>query len=140
MLVNNIISEEAVQMIVPKLDDPKVIELDEGNRLTINIVPEEYDGDRYELDDKLAVSGFSDRVRLGSQLEFTFENLHEMVSHLEDAVKKNPKVEIILRADAATHYEIVQPVMEAITGAGISRVNLMAFLPNEGPDMRGKDN
>ena len=36
--------------------------------------------------------------------------------------------------DAATHYMFVQPIMEAITAAGIARINLMAFLKEEGPE------
>ena len=45
----------------------------------------------------------------------------------------NSTVEVVLRADAALYYDAVQPVMQAVTQAGIGKVNLAAFLPEPGP-------
>ena len=55
------------------------------------------------------------------------EEFQAISDFLQAEVERNSEIEVILRADAATEYQYVQPVMEAITNAGISRVNLMGM-------------
>lgn len=137
MLVNNVLSEETVEMIVPKLEDPQVRELDEGSRLTINIIPMAHSRSRLTAGtDPLITEGRAEQVKLGALKLFPMEQagLEALKRELEEAKRKNPKVEIVLRADAAANYISVQPVMEAITGAGIVRINMMAFQEGQGPE------
>ena len=39
----------------------------------------------------------------------------------------------VLRADAALFYREVAPVLQAITAAGINKINMVAYLPEHGP-------
>lgn len=133
LLVNNIVSEENVQMLVPKLFEPKVVELGEVARLVISIVPAEDPPTRKDKPDGLLVNGAASQVKLGFRL-YSYEELSELTDELKDSVTKNENIQVLLRADAATYYENVQPVLAAITGAGIKTVNLVAFLPDEGPE------
>ena len=48
---------------------------------------------------------------------------------VEEYRASNADAEVVLRADGALYYDGVQPVMAAITGAGISKVNLVALMP-----------
>jgi biopolymer transport protein ExbD len=137
MLINNVMSEETVEMIVPKLEDPQVRELDEGSRLTINVVPMSHSPARLQAGtDPLITEGRAEQIKLGSLKLFPMEQagLEALKRELEEAKRKNPTVEIVLRADAAANYISVQPVMEAITGAGIIKINMMAFQAGEGPE------
>jgi biopolymer transport protein ExbD len=133
MLVNNIVSEESISMIVPKLYEPKVIELGEVNRIIINIVPPENPDSRFKGEgDPIKVRGDATQVKMGLRL-YAYEELDDVSKQLEEARIKNPEIQVLLRADAATYYQNVQPVLAAITKAGIKVVNLVAYLPDEGP-------
>jgi biopolymer transport protein TolR len=134
MLVNNIIAEESVEMIVPKLYDAKVKLLESDKRITVNVKPNplkssnqrllegnpwKYDGEAYE-------------VKVGIQT-FSLQDLDGVTQTLKEAQQKNPDVHVLLRADGALYYQSIQPVMNAITLAGIETVNLVAFMPDQGP-------
>ncbi len=134
LLVNNIVSAESVSMLVPKLYDPKVVELGEVKRLVISIVPAEDPESRKTAADALMVSGDAIKVQLGSSLVYDIGNLDDLVAQLKESVARDPEIQVLMRADAATYYDRVQPVLAAITSAGIKTVNLVAFLPDEGPE------
>ena len=57
-----------------------------------------------------------------------------VVASLQEARAERPDLEVVLRADAALYYEEVQPVMTALTRAGIGTVHLAATLEEEGAD------
>ena len=132
LLVNNIVSEENISMLVPKLFQPKVIELGEVPRVVISIVPAEDPPTRKDATDALKVNGAASQVKLGFRV-YGYDEMEQVTAELKDSVAKNENVQVLLRADAATYYENVQPVLAAITGAGIKTVNLVAYLPDEGP-------
>jgi len=133
MLVNNIVSEESISMVVPRLWEPKVLELGKMNRVVINIVPPENPDSRYKGEgDLLDVNGAATHVKVGLRI-YGYEQLDEVTKQLEDAKRENEDIQVLLRADAATYYQNVQPVLAAITKAGIKTVNLVAYLPEEGP-------
>ncbi len=137
MLVNNIIADQEVEMLVPELDNSQVQEVDEKNQLIINLIPgfDQNSSERFDMDNAMAVSGYADKVRIGAVVFSMVESLEPLINYLKEIKITKPEVEIVLRADAATEYQYVQPVMEAITAAGISRVNLQAYLPDEGPKL-----
>lgn len=134
MLVNNIVAQEAVQMIVPQLTDPKTRELGEvDQRLVVNVAPTDYQpGDR-RGDNVLNTDGRATRVVIGMQ-EFGPLDLGPMTDTLKEYKARFPDGLILLRADAAIEYSAVQPIMAAITGAGISKINLVAYMPDKGPE------
>jgi len=136
MIVSNIVSEQAVQMLVPDLEDPKTQKLDEEVRkIVINLAPVAAASDREE--NPLAASGMIDYV-LVNNVEFAPSNAQGITDQIKSLVEKGPKdeegkseLEVLLRADSALYYEEVQPVMAAITGAGVGTINLVALLPED---------
>lgn len=130
MLVNNIITEQSVQMIVPQLDDPTTRELDDAGRLIVNIAPAEYTYNE-RIDEPLQFDGEARFIRVGLQT-FASDDLEGVTAALVDAKADNPDLEVVLRSDGALYYGVVQPVMGAITRAGIDKVNLVAYMPERG--------
>jgi biopolymer transport protein ExbD len=128
MLVNNIISEEAVQMIVPELENPKTRELGPENRITVNLAPQSYDPSRPIGD--LNIPGEPSLVKVGLE-QYSLDDIEGVTATLKEVKAANENVEVLLRADCGLFYDEVQPVMQAITSAGIVKVNLVAYLPED---------
>jgi len=136
MIVSNIVSEQTVEMIVPDLEDPKTRELaDDVKKVVVNIAPVAPVTERQ--DNPLSGSGLVDYVLVGSD-RFSPGDSEGITNALKAAVERGPKdpdgkseLEVLMRADAALYYEEVQPVMSAITAAGIARINLVALLPED---------
>ena len=144
MLVNRILSEESVRMVVPKLDDPQVVDPGEGDRLVLNVVAFEPPGMDRSAGHPLSIPGRPAGVKVGlTMIPFGpawRARLDEALRHAVQRYEKQnkqpaAKLEVILRADAALSYDHVQPVLETIAEAGFSRVSLVAYQPGEGPDM-----
>ena len=131
MLVSKIVSDQTVEMIVPELDDPEVRELaDETPTIIVNIAPQEYERQNRE-GDPLQFAGEPRMVKVGSYPDFALNDLAGITNALKTEVAKNEKVEVLLRADGALYYQSVQPLMGAITSAGVETVNLVAYLPED---------
>lgn len=138
MLVNNIVAAEAVQMIVPQLTDARTRELGEvEQRLVVNVVPTAYQPADRKGDNVLNTDGNAIGVVIGMQ-EFPATDLLSMTNFLKEYKARYPDGLILLRADAAIRYDAVQPIMAAITGAGISKINLVAYMPDKGPEDVGQ--
>lgn len=132
MLVNNIISEEAVQMIVPVLEDPEVKEIpEELKKITVNIVPAEDQTKRERDQAYLATSGDAAGVKVGASQVYPMDDLKPVTDFLEAARQEDPEVQIIVRADAGLHYSEVAKVMRAITQAKIGDVQLQAYVDEQ---------
>ena len=130
MLVNNIVSEEKVPMIPPDIDESQARQLGEVDRVVVSVAPEEFrQSERAE--DPLDHPGMASYVKVGALKRFEMDQMAEVAELLGQARADNPEVEVLLRADSALYYGQVQPVMAAITAAGISKVNLVAYLPEE---------
>jgi biopolymer transport protein ExbD len=130
MLVNNIISEQSVEMIVPQLDEPTTRELDDTSRIIVNIAPAVY-AHLERADNTLLFDGEARFIRVGLET-FAADDLDGVTAALIDAKAENPGVEVVLRSDGALYYDVVQPVMGAITRAGIDKINLVAYMPERG--------
>ena len=50
---------------------------------------------------------------------------------LVQAHQHNPKVQVLLRADASLYFDSIHPVMKSITDAGIRRVNMVAYMEDD---------
>ena len=133
MLVNNIVSREVVEMVVPSLEEPKTKQMAEENRVIVSVAPREFSGNA-RSPDPLMFSGTAQYVQVGSQ-EFPMSQLSQVTNELKRIRSQRPDVKVILRADTALYYEEVQPVMAAVTGAGIETVDLVAYMPGEGPSI-----
>lgn len=132
MLVNNIIAEEAVEMIVPKLYDPKVRVLEDQERITVNVMPREYQRDQ-RSENPWKWDGDAVGVKVGLT-PYSIQDLDKLTADLKAVKEKKPNVEVVLRVDGAIYYQNVQPILNSITLAGIEKINLVAYMPNQGPD------
>jgi len=106
------------------------------NKIVINLAPEVLkndkelgsahrlkEGDPYNFQDvKLKF------VKVGPINKFDPLDLASMSDYLKSEVEKDPKLEIMLRADGALRYADVQPVMEAVTRAGVKKVHMVTYL------------
>ena len=130
MLVSNIVSEENVQMIVPKLERSQAQEVRKQERVVVNVAPQPYDPkDRSTergVDSHLMHPGTATRVKVGME-EFGPSEREAITSSLAESQADNENVKVLLRADAALYYKEVQPVMKAIAAAKISQVNVVAY-------------
>jgi len=132
MLVNNIVSEETVDMILPELEEPKTREVGEIARVVVNIAPQEFTRDARQ-DHPLEHVGTARYVKVGTGKASQFEvrDIASITAELKKSKAENPDIEVLLRADGAIHYNEVQPIMGAIAAAGIETVNLVAYMPEE---------
>ena len=138
MLVSNIVSEENLELIPPRLDEPQTKSLGEVERVVVSVGPQRYNKDERTLN-PLAFDPLARVVQVGIQ---TFDDPGDLVG-ITDALKEavarskaksgsdEAPVEVLLRADAALYYREVQPIMTAITGAGVGTVHLVAYMPDE---------
>lgn len=144
MVISNFITQESVNMIVPELDEPKVRRFEQMNRVVVNIAPLEYDRTE-RRDDHLSWSGQPQYVKIGAKY-YGMDAMDQVTAELTEAAASttdaqgNSQMEVVLRADSALHYRWVQPVMKAITAAGIGKVHLVSYLPQQGPTRRGRRN
>lgn len=105
VLVSRIVSSENVDLRLPEPINPETITLAEENRIVINIKPAESGG---------AILGY----RMGGR-DFPPDaaGLQSMTEQLTELYRSNPAINVNLRADRRTHYELVEPVMQMISDA-----------------------
>lgn len=144
MVISNFITQESVNMIVPELDEPTVRRFERMDRVVVNIAPLEYDTIERD-DDHLAWSGQPQYVKIGTKY-YGMDDMNQMISELTEVststtdARGKPQLEVVLRADSALYYGSVQPVMQAITAAGIGKVHLVSYLPQQGPTRSNRPN
>jgi biopolymer transport protein ExbD len=135
MLVSRIVAEEREPMIVPRLDQPEAKELITDNRLVVNVARIEpaVNQRKEQMDAKdthLAGPGAAQYVKIGLK-KYSLSQLPQITQRLSRLHEANPKLEVLLRADAGLHYREVAPVLRAITSAEIGKVNLVAYTEHE---------
>ena len=118
ILVNNFASTELPELEPPdphqsySFIDPK------HTAVTVNLIPR--------------VKGASEpkSLRVGQRdiLPGDYRALTELI---QVELAKNPDVEVDLRVDRGIHYQHVQPVMNAITAAGVGRINVISKIDPE---------
>lgn len=114
LLVSNMSSAE-----LPKLDPPAPMQSQaqdsgERSRVIINLIPAQNK------------AGGIKSVRVGQE-DILPGNFGRLTQMLQAEQAENPEIQVDLRADLSVNYKEVQPVMTAITSAGISRINLVAL-------------
>ena len=129
MLVNTIASEEILPIVLPELDNPQTIKLGEVSRIIVNLGTAEF-SDREPGVAGLNTSGDLARMRVGMN-QVNANDMQEISRILAEARGNNPDVEVLLRADSALFFQDVQPVMQAITAAGIKKVNMVAYMEDD---------
>jgi biopolymer transport protein ExbD len=120
VLVSQLVEAEHVDMDLPAPERPLTEPIDDAPRTMINLVP----------DDEGSISMY----RVGPRpFAADAEGVAAMTERLIELYRANPNVELHLRADRATHYRWIEPVMRAISEAArrvgdpelVARVNLV---------------
>ncbi|MBI1371080.1 MAG: hypothetical protein GC162_20820 [Planctomycetes bacterium] len=118
LLISNFAAAELPKLEPPYLDKPVVIDKKDRKKVIVNVIPE-------------GTTGQVKNLRVGGT-DVAPGNYSVLTGLLQAEKDKDPEIEIDLRADGSVNYENVQPVMNAITAAGIGRINLVAFLEEKG--------
>lgn len=120
VLVSQLVEAEHVDMALPAPDQPVTDPIDDAPKTIINLVPGE--------------DGGISMYRIGARtFPANADGIAAMTDRLAEAYRANPNVELNLRADRATHYRWIDPVMQAIADAArqvgdpelVARVNLV---------------
>ena len=114
----NMAGNELPKLDVPRPEESRARVIEERKKVTVNVLPNA-DG-----------SGSARSIRVGADEVFVGDE-ERLTQLLRAKTQLNPDIEIDLRVDKNIHYAAVQPVMNAITRAGITKVNLVAFLSRE---------
>ena len=128
MLVTQMVSAEFVQMKLPAPINPIVVQLEDKNRVIINVVP--YSAQ--QVADNPAFNGKSQGYSIGTTKidRGDVEKLKRLILQARDElVKKGFKAEdfaVEIRADRSTHYLEVLPVLEAVGAAQIEKMRISA--------------
>jgi biopolymer transport protein ExbD len=124
VLVSRIVDRDRVDMDLPSPTESATERASEDRRVVINVLPGE--------------GGKADGYRVGG-VEFSSSaaGVASMTQHLAGLFAANPQIHVNVRADRATHYQFVEPVMNAVSAGarragnapGAARVNLMVVKP-----------
>jgi len=120
VLVSRLNEVEQVELDLPSPVDAATTVLEGPEQVIVSVLP----GD----------SGEAKSYRVGI-VDFTADRtgIEAMTARLKELFRANPSLNVNVRADRATHYEHVEPVMRAVSIAargvsgavGAARVNLM---------------
>lgn len=102
VLVSRIIDVENVEMSLPQPEHAVTTPVGREHRVVINVLKASHG----------EIAGY----RVGAR-EYapTPESVQRMVDQLVALYRENPRINVNLRADRATHFEWVEPAMQAIT-------------------------
>lgn len=117
LLVTNFTAAELPEMEPPDPVESEAQESGERSRVVINVIPEES-------------TGRAERVRVGLR-DIDPGDYGRLTELLRSRRESDPNLQVDLRADRSIRYDQVQPVMNAITEAGIERINLRALMPED---------
>ncbi len=131
MLVNTIASEQIIQLVLPDLDNPNTIKLEDGNRLIVNVGTREYTpAERGRDNNVLNWPGEATRIQIGTT-RFDLADISGMASLMAERREQNEETRILLRGDAALYYDNMRPVMRAIADARIRTLNMVAYMDEQ---------
>ncbi|MHB1156919.1 MAG: ExbD/TolR family protein [Phycisphaerales bacterium] len=118
ILVNNFVSQDLPDMEPPEPKHSRAVLLENASVRVVNVLPD------------AAKPGFADYIQYAST-KLTLQRSNVLTEMLVDEKRKIPSLEVSLRVDKSVRFDQVQPVMQAITNAGIARINLVALIePN----------
>jgi len=113
MLVSQIQRARLVDLTLPEIADAKTDEPARESVVVINVVPQDREGAPY----RLGTLDF-DNDRAG---------LDGLVRQLVRERERDPQSIVIVRADRTETYERVHPVLQAVSDAGLTRVQLLTL-------------
>lgn len=105
VLVSQIVEREHVEMRLPELSDPATVPLAEEGRVVLNVLPGE--------------GGDAAGLRLAGETFAASEAGRDaLAERLAGMLRRDPGLDVQLRADRATRYRAVAPVLDAVRRAG----------------------
>lgn len=113
MLISHLSKDQLLKLKLPNLDAAMAAEGGEENKAFLNVVPRE----------RVSVEGGS--YRLGAlSFEESSDGIDRMADELEAVRGRQPGVLIVVRAERTESFDRVRPALEAVSRAGIRRVDL----------------
>lgn len=113
MLISHLSKERFIKMTLPNLDPAIAGETSEENKAFLNVVP----SDR--------IAGEGGAYRLGALVfDSTPTAMDRLADELEAVKAREPEVLVVVRAERTEAFERVRPALEAVSRAGIRRVDL----------------
>jgi biopolymer transport protein ExbD len=113
MLVAHLSKERLIKLKLPNLDEAMATENDEAAKAFLNVVPES------------RIDSEGGAYRLGA---LSFEDspmaMHRLTDELEAIRGREPGVLVVVRAERTESFDRVRPALEAVSRAGIRRVDL----------------
>ncbi|MEX2673594.1 MAG: biopolymer transporter ExbD [Phycisphaeraceae bacterium] len=117
LLVTNFSAAQLPELEAPDPETSQAYEAGNRERLIINVLPDEG-------------TGRARGIRVGIA-NIEPGDYSELTRLIEEEQARYEDVEVDLRADASIEYGNVRPIMNAITAAGVGRINLVALLDRE---------
>lgn len=121
VLVSRLSEVENVDLNLPAPSQPASIELEAAHQVVLSVLP--------------GPDGAAGAYRVGViDYPATPQGLQAVIAHLADLYRANPSLNVNLRADRATQYQHVEPLMQAVSTAArganpsanqVARLNLV---------------
>ena len=133
MVVSKISADELPDILVPEMDDPAAKEPGEMSRVVVSILAELPDGGRPEGDplranstdnNPLNISGKARAVQVGIRTIPFDQVVEDLAPEIRAQLEQNPKLEVMVRADAGLYFSDVQTVIRQINAAQIPETEL----------------
>lgn len=113
MLISHLSKERVIKLSLPKLDEAMAGESDTASKAFLNVVPTGQmasEGGAY----RLGALGFDESTG----------GIDRLTQELEAIKGREPTVLVVVRAERTERFERVRPALEAVSRAGIRRVDL----------------
>lgn len=126
MLVARFSEEQAIDLILPRVNEQAMERIDLESRAVVNIVP------------RARAAGLGGSYRLGLiSFPETPEGVRGLATALSQIRARQPNVEVFVRAERTEPYSRVHPAVQAVSLAGIRRVHLVTLPAGSGGEGGG---
>jgi len=114
MLVAQFSSQQAIELVLPRVTGSLAELVDAENRLVVNVVP------------LARTASEGGAYRVGTRVfQETPEGIRRMSATIGEALGRDPNLRVLVRADRAEACERVHPALQALSLAGARDVELM---------------
>lgn len=113
VLVSHINEAEAVDLDLPRPTRPATVQPEAEHQVAISVIP--------------AIDGQSSGYRIGERV-FSPDKvgLETLAAHLASLYLLNPQTNVNLRADRTTHFQYIEPALQAVSKAARLAQNQLA--------------
>lgn len=115
ILVTNFAAADLPDLEPPAPEHSKARTLENVITRVVNVVPDK------------SKMGFAHYVLIADR-EIPLQRIAEVTQMLTEEKQRTPSLEVSLRVDRRIRFDQVEPVMRAVTAAGIAKINLVALV------------